>query len=57
MFSIQNDKNLLKGVGFSKIDINRLYLEFKNVLLEEHEEYMDYFMNEEESKIEIFLDK
>ena len=29
IFLIQNDKNLLKEIGFSKNDINRLNLEFK----------------------------
>ena len=28
-------------LGFSKSDINRLNLEFKNILLEEHEDYLD----------------
>ena len=32
MFLIQNDKNLLKEIGFSKNDINLLNLEFKNNL-------------------------
>ena len=57
IFLIQNDKNILKEVGFSKDDINRLSLEFKNVLLEEYENYLDYIRNEEESKIERFLNK
>ena len=46
---VQNDKNLLKEVGFSKSDINRLNLEFKNILLEEHEEYLDNIKDQEES--------
>ena len=37
IFLIQNDKNLLKELGFSKNDINLLNLEFKNILLEEFE--------------------
>ena len=37
LFLIQNDKNLLKEIGFSKNDINLLNLEFKNILLEELE--------------------
>ena len=28
IFLIQNDKNLLKEIGFSKTDINRLSIEF-----------------------------
>ena len=35
IFLIQNDKNLLKVIGFSKNDINLLNLEFKKILLEE----------------------
>ena len=55
MFLIKDDKNLLKEVGFSKNDINLLSLEFKNILLEEYENYLDYIKNEEESRIERFL--
>ena len=44
-------------MGFNKNDINRLNLEFKNILLEEHEEYLDYIKNEEESIIEKILNK
>ena len=52
IFLIQNDKNLLKEIGFSKKDINLLNLEFKNILLEEYENYLDFIKNEEESIIE-----
>ena len=55
MFLVKDDKNLLKEVCFSKIDINLLSLEFKNILLEEHENYLDYIKDQEESKIERFL--
>ena len=41
IFLIQNDKNLLKEIGFSKNDFNLLNLEFKNVLLEECENYFN----------------
>ena len=57
IFLIQNDKNLLKEIGFSKNDINRLNLEFKKILIEQHEEYLDYIKNEEESIIERILNK
>ena len=57
MFLIKDDKNLIKEVGFSKNDINSLSLEFKNILLEEYEVYLDYIKNEEESIIERFLNK
>ena len=56
IFLIQNDKNLLKEIGFSKNDINRLSIEFKNILIEQHEEWLDYIKNEEESIIEKILD-
>ena len=34
IFLIQNDKDLLRETGFSDRDINHLYLEFKNILIE-----------------------
>ena len=55
IFLIQNDKNLLKEIGFSKRDINLLNLEFKKILIEEFEEYLSYIKNEEESVLEKFL--
>ena len=57
IFLVQNDKNLLHEVGFSERDISRLNLEFKNILKEQHEEYLDYIKNEEESILEKFLNK
>ena len=57
IFLIQNDKNLLNEVGFSKNDINRLSIEFKNILLEAYEEYLTDIKNYEESFLERFLDK
>ena len=57
IFLIQNDKNLLKEIGFSKNDINRLSIEFKNILLEEFEDYLSYTKNVEESVIERILNK
>ena len=57
IFLIQNDKNLLKEIGFSKKDINLINLEFKNIILEEFEEYLSYIKNEEESLVEKFLNK
>ena len=57
IFLIQNDKNLLKEIGFIKNDINLLDLEFKNILLEEFEDYLSYIKNEEETIIERILDK
>ena len=40
-FLVQNDKNLLKEIGFSEHDLNRLKLEFKNVLIEQYEDFLD----------------
>ena len=57
IFLIQNDKNLLNEIGFSQRDINRLSIEFKNILLEEFENYMDYIKNEEEAILEKILNK
>ena len=57
IFLIQDDKNLLKEIGFSKNDINLLNLEFKNILLEEFENYLDYIKDQEESILEKFLNK
>ena len=56
-YLIQNDKNLLNEIGFSKANIINLILEFKNILLEEYEDYLDYIKNEEESFIEKILNK
>ena len=57
LFLIQNDENLLQEIGFSKNDINLLNLEFKNVLLEEYENYLDYIKDQEEYVLEKFLNK
>ena len=57
IFLIQNDKNLLNEVGFSTNNIISLNIEFKNFLLEQNEEYLDYIRNEEESILEKFLNK
>ena len=57
IFLIQNDKNLLKEIGFSKKDINLLKLELKNILLGEFENYLDYIKDQEESILEKFFNK
>ena len=56
-FLIQNDKNLLKEIGFSKNDINLLNLEFKNILIEQNEDFLSYIKNQEESIIENVLNE
>ena len=50
IFLIQNNKNLLEETGFSRTDIDRLSLsrEFKNILIEQHEEYLYHVKNMEE---------
>ena len=57
LFLIKNDKDLLLEIGFSKNDINRLNFEFKNILIEQHEDYLDYVKDQEESIIEKILNK
>ena len=57
IFLIQNDKILLKETRFCKNDINLINSEFKNVLIEQNEEYLVYIKNEEESIIERILNK
>ena len=57
LFLIKNDKDLLHEVGFSERNIKRSNLEFKNILIDQHEKYLDYIKNEEESIIERFLNK
>ena len=37
IFLIQIDKNLLKEIGHSKNDINRLNLDFKKIFIEQNE--------------------
>ena len=49
MFLIENDKNLLKEIGFSKNYNNLPNFECKNNLIEQNEEYLSYIKNEEES--------
>ena len=57
MFLIENDVNFLYERGFPKGDISVLYEEFKNILLELKEEYLDHNKNQEESIIENIFKK
>ena len=57
IFVIKNDKDFLVEIGFGMSDTNRLNKEFENILLEEHEEYLDYVKNQEEPIIERLLNK
>ena len=57
VFLIENDKNLLKEIGFTKNDIKVINLEFKNILIKRYEEFLDYVKDQEESILEKFLNK
>ena len=57
IFLIQNDENLSREIGFSERDINRLILAFKDILLGQHENYLNYVKNDEESLVERFVKK
>ena len=54
---IQIDKILLHEIGSSEREINRLTSEFRNILLEQNEEFLDDIKIEEESVIEKLLNK
>ena len=56
-YLIKNDVDFSKECGFLMSDISRLNLEFKNILLEQNEEHLDYIKNEEESIFERILSK
>ena len=57
MFLIKIDVNFLYECGFLKGDMDFLYKEFQNLLLELNEDYLDHIKNEEESILEKFLNK
>ena len=57
LFLIQNDKKFLHDNGFKERDVNRLILEFKNIILEQCEGYLAYVKNEEGYVIEKILNK
>ena len=57
LIQIKDDKILIKEVGFSKKDMNQLPLEFKIMLLEQHEIYLEYVKDQEESIIERILNR
>ena len=57
IYIFQNDENLLREIGFSERDNYRLNLEYKNIIIEQREEYLAYVKNEEESHIEKILSK
>ena len=53
----QNDKDLLREIGFTERDINHLILERKNILIKQHEEYLYYVKDQEEGIVERFFNK
>ena len=57
MFLIENDVIFLCHCGYLKGDINFLYKDFKTILLELNEEYLDLIKNQEESILEKFFNK
>ena len=57
IFLIKNVVNFFYECGFLKGDINFLYKEFKNSLLELNEDYLDHIKNQEESTLEKFLNR
>ena len=57
LFLIKNDTNFSYECGFLKGDINFLYREFKNILLELNADYLDHIRNQEEAIIEKILYK
>ena len=57
MFLIKNDGNFLYECGLLRGDINFLCKEYKNILLELNEEYLDHIKNQEEAIIEKILKK
>ena len=52
LFLIKKEKDILLEIGFSERDINRSNLESKTFLMEQNEENLGYFKNEEETIIE-----
>ena len=57
MFLIKNDVDFLYESGYLQGDINFLYKEFKIILLDLNENYLDYIKNQEEAIIEKILNK
>ena len=51
-FLIKNYEDILHKIGFSERDTNRLNVEFKKTLINQHENYLDYVKDQEESIIE-----
>ena len=57
LFLFKYDDDLLRGIGFSERDIHRLNLEFKTIMIEEPENYLDYVKDQEEKIVEKILNR
>ena len=57
MFLIKSGNDFLTECGFLKSDFNRLCREFKKISIEQNEDFLNYFKNEEESFIEKIFKK
>ena len=57
MFLIKKDNDMLTEFRFLKDDKKYLCKEFKNILLEQNEQYLDYIKNEEKSITEKIANK
>ena len=57
MFLIISDNDFLTECGFLKSDFNRLFRELKNISIEQNEDFLHYFKNQEESNIEMIFQK
>ena len=55
VFLVKNDVDLLKEYGF--LNINRLNEEYKEIFIEQNEEFLDHFENQKDSIIEKILNK
>ena len=56
-FLIKGHNDLLTECGFLKDDINVLCKDFKNIIIEQNEEYLAYIKDQEESIFEKLLNK
>ena len=57
LFLIKNDVDSINECGYLKIDFNHVCLEFKKTSTEQNEAYSDFIENEEESIVEMILNK
>ena len=57
MFLFKNDVNFLYECGFLKGEIDFLYKEFRNILLELNDDYLDHNKKQEEAIIGKILNK